>query len=391
MSLANKLSEERRGRLAAERLLELKQAELLTAHQKLGRHAQALSMEITETRAEVATVRDENQRVKSDLNVAHQKVEVAERRLWHSIQTVTDGFAFFDDTNRMLAANKAYLAVFDGLEAIGPGVNYVTILQALTDEGIVNTEDLDPDDWRAMMTARWMSQDPPAIVVRLWNDQFIKLIDRRGPGGDIVSLGLNITTTVEYEAKLKEARAIAESANRAKLTFLANMSHEISTPMNGVVGMAELLSGSQVNDEQRLYIDTIKNSGEALLTIINDVLDYSKIEADKLALHPEPFDLERCIHEIMILLQHSAREKAIDLLIDYDPLLPTVFIGDPGRLRQVLTNLVGNAIKFTARGHVIIRVTGARTANMDKTQITVVVEDTGIGIPAEETNYCKFQ
>ena len=387
MSLANKLAEERRGRLAAERLLELKQSELAAARRKLDRHAQELSAEINETRAEVATVRDENLRVKSDLSVAHHKVEVAERRLWHSIETVTDGFAFFDDTNQMLAANRAYLAIFDGMEMIRPGVNYITILQVLTDEGIVNTGDMPHGEWRAMMTDRWMAPYPEPTTIRLWNDQYVKLIDRRGPGGDIVSLGLNITSTVVYEARLKEARAVAETANRAKSAFLANMSHEIRTPMNGVVGMAELLTDTGLNEEQRLYVDTIRNSGEALLTIINDVLDYSKIEAEKLTLYPEPFDLERCIHEVIMLLQHAAREKDVKLLLDYDLFMPTRFVGDPGRIRQVLTNLIGNAVKFTSVGHVLVRVTGVPADQGRISQVNIAIEDTGIGIPADKVDH----
>ncbi|MEL6450339.1 MAG: response regulator [Pseudomonadota bacterium] len=387
MTLANRLAEERRGRLAAERLLELKQAELSAANRKLGKHAAALQGEITETRAEVATVKTENERVKTELGQANQKVEIAERRLWHSVQTITDGFAFFNSDNQMIAANSAYLAIFDKLEAMQPGVNYVTILQIMTEEGIVNTGSLAPDDWRQMMTERWLQPDPEPITIRLWNDQYIKLVDRRGQGGDIVSLGLNITESVQYEKQLKAARAEAEAASRAKSAFLANMSHEIRTPMNGVVGMAELLGDTGLSEEQQLYVDTIKNSGEALLVIINDVLDYSKIEAKKLQLHPEPFDLERSIHEVIMLLQPSARDKGLTLLVDFDLFLPTTYVGDPGRIRQVLTNLMGNAVKFTAQGHVLVRVTGVPDPDNGRADVTIVIEDTGIGIPADKVDH----
>lgn len=380
MTLANKLAEERRGRLAAERLLELKQAELFAANRKLGKHAQALSNEIVETRAEVATVRDENERVKSDLTVANQKIMIAERRLWHSVETITDGFAFFNAENLMVAANKSYLSIFDGLEDIKPGVNYITILQALTEEGIVDTGDLSVNAWREMMTNRWHDPDPDPVTVRLWNDQYIKLVDRRGQGGDIVSLGLNITAAVLNENDLHEAREVAEAANRAKSAFLANMSHEIRTPMNGVVGMSDLLVETDLTEEQQLYVETIKNSGEALLVIINDVLDYSKIEAERLELHPEPFDLERSIHEIIMLLQPLARDKGLNLLLDYDLFLPTSFVGDPGRIRQVLTNLMGNAVKFTASGHVLVRVIGVPNPETGNADVTITIEDTGIGI-----------
>ncbi|MBW4706873.1 response regulator [Roseobacter sp. YSTF-M11] len=380
MSLANKLAEERRGRLAAERLLELKQAELFAANRKLGEHAKALSHEIVETRAEVATVRDENQRVKSDLSAAHEKIELVERRLWHSIETINDGFAFFTPDLEMIMANRSYLAVFDKLEEIQPGVSYVTILQVLTDEGIVNTGDTSPAAWRQMMIERVQSPHPEPVIIRLWNGEYIKMIDQRGPDGDIISLGLNITATVKYEEKLKAARESAEIANRAKSAFLANMSHEIRTPMNGVVGMADVLGDTPLSEEQRLYVDTIKNSGEALLVIINDVLDYSKIEAERLDLHPEPFDLEQSILEIIMLLQSTAKDKGLDLILDYDLMLPSRFVGDPGRMRQILTNLLGNAVKFTQQGHVTVKVRGTPDAQTGKIALSVTVEDTGIGI-----------
>lgn len=387
MSLANKLAEERRARLAAERLLEQKQAELHAANRKLGKHARALSHEIHETRAEVQTVRDENLRVKSDLSEAHQKVEIAERRLWHSIATIQDGFAFFNADSQMIAANHAYLAVFDGLEAVQPGISYVEILQFITEEGIVNIGAHAPHIWREHMLDRWQQATPEPEVIRLWNGHYIKLIDQRGPDGDVVSLALNITDTIRYETELKEARRRAETANRAKSTFLANMSHEIRTPMNGVVGMADLLMDSDLSEEQRLYASTIKHSGEALLVIINDVLDYSKIEAEKLVLHTAPFDLERCIHELVTLMQANARDKGLDLLVDYDLFLPTRFIGDPGRIRQILTNLLGNAIKFTETGHVLIRVTGVPPAADEAAMINVSIEDTGIGIPPDKVDH----
>ena len=387
MSLASKLSEERRARLAAERMLELKQAELFAANRKLGLHAQALQGQVTETRAEITTVRSENKRVKAELGEANLKVEAAERRLWHSIDTIRDGFAYFNSDNQLIAANNSYLATFDGLEVIKPGVNYVTILQMMTDEGIVNTGDLSPADWRRMMLERWMMPQPEAIVVRLWNDLYIKLIDQRSPKGDLVSLGMNITETVEYEKQLKRARAEAEAANRAKSSFLANMSHEIRTPMNGVVGMAELLADSELEEEQQLYVNTIRNSGEALLVIINDVLDYSKIEAEKLQLHLEPFDLERCIHEVLLLLQPTVRGKGLNLVLDFDLFMPTAYVGDPGRVRQIMTNLVGNAVKFTTKGYVMIRVTGVPDFDTGQTKITITIEDTGIGIPTDKVKH----
>ena len=386
MNIATKLAEERRARLASERLLELKEAELSAANRKLGRRAKALSEEIVETRAEITSVRDEKQRVKSDLTVAHQQIEIVEQRLWHSIETIQDGYAVFDIDNGLLMANHAYLSVFDGLEEVAPGVSYARILQILTDEGIVNTGGCPPNEWRADMLKRWHSSNPKPTIIRLWNNQYIRLIDRHGYGGDVVSLALNITESVKYEKALRAAQLKAESANRAKSAFLANMSHEIRTPMNGVVGMADLLTDTKLDDEQHLYVETIKGSAEALLVIINDVLDFSKIEAEKLVLHPEPFGFERCVHEILLMLQGKAKEKNVELLIDYDMFMPSVFMGDPGRIRQVITNIVGNALKFTLSGHVMVRVVGIEQLD-GQTDIHVTIEDTGIGIPADKVDH----
>ncbi|MDP3958557.1 MAG: response regulator, partial [Pseudorhodobacter sp.] len=183
-------------------------------------------------------------------------------------------------------------------------------------------------------------------------------------------------------SEVAEARDAALDAAEAKAQFLANMSHEIRTPMNGVVGMAELLCDTGLTEEQRLFAETIRSSGEALLVIINDILDYSKIEAERLTLHPEPFDLERVIHEVTMLLQPRARAKRLDLMIDFDMFLPTRYVGDAGRLRQVLTNLMGNAVKFTETGHVLVRVVGVE-AEPGNQQLHVTVEDTGIGIAPE--------
>ena len=307
-------------------------------------------------------------------------------RIWAAIEAMPDGFVLFDKEERLLACNQRYRDMFpDSAEAMVPGTKFEDLLRYGLRKGHVPEAVGREEDWLAGRLVQ-MRHAEGVSVCRLADGRWIEEQDHTTPDGGRVGLRRDITPQRDQQTALEAARLQAEAANRAKSAFLANMSHEIRTPMNGVVGMAELLCDTSLNEEQRLFAETIRSSGEALLVIINDILDYSKIEAERLTLHPEPFDLERTIHEITMLLQPRAREKGLDLMIDFDMFLPTRYIGDPGRLRQVLTNLIGNAVKFTEKGHVLIRVVGIED-QPGRQQLHVTVEDTGIGIAPENLDH----
>ena len=226
------------------------------------------------------------------------------------------------------------------------------------------------------LEARYMTRHGDVRWAEIWTalvrDESGRIIGTTGTLADI-------SGRKEAQMALIAAKDAAESATRAKSQFLASMSHEIRTPMNGVLGMAQLLLDTDLSHEQRDYVRTLYHSGQSLLTIINDILDFSKIEAGKLSIEPIPFDLATAVDEVCDLLLPQIQEKKLELVQRYAPDCPRLLIGDAGRIRQIVLNFLGNALKFTESGHILVEVSAVSVSETEA-RVRISVSDTGIGI-----------
>ena len=313
--------------------------------------------------------------------LARTRLEIAKAKdiMDRALASMADGFLLCDAQDRVVAWNARYLEMFPWLiPAIGVGVSFESLVDITAQ--VVVRDASDPQQrqaWREMRLAQHRS-GTGMFEQELADGIVIHVIERRTPDGGVVSVIRDITLA---ERELTRAKAAAEASNQAKSQFLAAMSHEIRTPLNGVLGMNSLLLKTELTEEQRSYARTIRTSGKALLTLINDILDLSRVEAGRLELVIAEFDPRRVVEEVAASVAIRAHQKELRFNLQFQGGLPAVLQGDEGRLRQVLFNLIGNAVKFTERGSVGVDV--AYSALEDgRVELRVSVRDTGIGIAA---------
>ena len=302
------------------------------------------------------------------LEVSEKETQKARMQLLSAIEALEDGFVIFDADERLVATNSRYHEIFEGpSDILRPGVTFEEIARFVAYSGLVADSVGQEEDWIEQRLAQFRRADGPAEH-RTNDGRFVRYYEKATPDGGRVGLRTDVTG-------LYAAREQAEAANKAKSAFLANMSHEIRTPMNGILGMAEILSQTSLDEEQAQMLETIRSSGDALLTVINDILDLARIEAGKLNLSAHPFVLADLLQRLERLHGANARLKGLKMYLSLGPGLDQPRLGDDSRLAQILGNLIGNAVKFTDTGHVRIE-----AETRDAQTVWVRISDTGLGM-----------
>jgi two-component system, sensor histidine kinase and response regulator len=309
-----------------------------------------------------------------------EMLDLARTQLIDAIGNIDAGFAMFTADDHLVISNERFSGLYalDGMEMM-PGAPYHDILTALVRGGVLNGSGLDEQAWISERCAAHVEVGPEREF--LLAGRWIRIAERRTADGGIVSLHTDITVLKQAAEEMRMARDLAEKAASAKADFLATMSHELRTPMNGVIGMSSLLLDTPLNQQQKEFAETVRLCGDQLLALINDILDFSKIEAGSLALEQIPFSPRRLGEDAVALLADQAEKKGLQIVCLIGSDVPARLLGDPTRLRQVLLNLLGNAVKFTERGEVVLSIT-TNTPAAGPPTIELAVRDSGIGISA---------
>ena len=325
-----------------------------------------------------------------ELAEAEIEAQTSRRRLTGAIESISEGFALFDANDRLLIANKRYGEIMLGADAApDAGAEFAEIARQAAASGRFPEAAAEPEDWTERQIIRLRRADQPFLLEQE-GDQWRQISYRRTDAGGTVVIMADITEIKRISDELNRAKNAAEAANEAKSAFLATMSHEIRTPLNGIIGMSNLLEGTDLNAEQKDFAETIGVAADTLLTIINDILDFSKVEAGALELEATQMNLVETVEASAEMVAGKAAEKGVELACRIDPDVPQGLIGDPVRLRQILMNLLNNAVKFTDVGEVVLTVSSLTPAASlsagDRTLLTISVRDTGIGIPEDRMN-----
>ena len=307
-----------------------------------------------------------------------------------AVSSMSQGLLIIEDGVVVLSNEALSTMIAMPRDLLQPGTLVKDVLQSCVERkiaGFLGEEPIDPRDFGKIL----FTGKPASLTVFSGYERWLRLDVTPTSRGRSVMVFSDITDLKSREDELRRLVTRAETADKAKSEFLANMSHEIRTPMNGVLGMAELLAKSNLDTRQKTFIDIMVKSGNALLTIINDILDFSKIDAGQMTLRNVAFSPVEAIEDVATLLSAKAAEKDIELVVRGAAAMPTAVMGDAGRFRQIVTNLVGNAVKFTDRGHVLIDLASHAKAD-GGIEIVIRVEDTGAGIPTEkmESIFEKF-
>lgn len=344
---------------------------------------------------------------------ADERSPRVDEQLVDAIESISEGFALFDREDRYVRTNSNYRRLYSGIaDLCMPETTFETVMRANVERDLHEFGPQGEEAWlRGILEWHRACNEP--MEQQLKDGRWVRAIERRTSDGGIVGIRTDITAVKQTEFALRQrvtdleearlqltgmatdlaaARDAAEAANRTKSEFLANMSHEIRTPMNGIIGMNDLLLQTGLTAEQQEYAVAVRDSAEALLTVINDILDISKLEAGKIELEAIDFDLVDTVESAVGLFGPKANEKGIELGVLIEPAARAGFRGDPTRLRQILLNLVGNAVKFTDQGSVAVEVGMRPPGGSGLPRVRFTVTDTGIGMSAEvqEKLFRKF-
>jgi two-component system, sensor histidine kinase and response regulator len=306
---------------------------------------------------------------------AEAEVQRSAQLLRGSIDAIDEAFVLFDPDDRLVLCNEKLKQIYPKVaHLMVPGARYADIMRASVMLGDI-PEALGQEE--AWLTERVAAHRSGSYTrnQRHPDGRVLRIIERTMPDGHVVGFRIDITGLVR-------ATEAAQEASTAKSQFLANMSHEIRTPMNAILGLLTLLRRTELNARQADYVVKTDGAARSLLGLLNDILDFSKVEAGKMTLDPQPFRIDQLLRDLSVILSANVGTKPVEVLFDIDPALPRHLVGDAMRLQQILTNLAGNAIKFTAQGEVVLSMT-VRQRDASAVTLEIAVRDTGIGIAPE--------